>query len=49
MALSMQVLYPIADGLEFNHDYYMSAHMKLVTEHIGAHLESAQVVKGLAR
>lgn len=48
MAVSMQVLYPVADGTTFDFDYYGSTHMALVQEHFGAHMQSAQASKGLA-
>lgn len=48
MAVSLQVLYPISDGTTFDFDYYTSTHFDLVGEHMGAHLESMLVTKGLA-
>lgn len=48
MAVSLQVAYPVADGTTFDHDYYLDTHMKLVGEHMGAHIDSTVVTKGLA-
>ena len=48
MPVTVQVLYPTTEGLTFNHDYYLSTHMGLVGQHMGEHIQSAQVVKGLA-
>lgn len=47
MPISLQVLYPAAEGTTFDHDYYASTHMALVAEHMGAHITSAQAIKGL--
>ena len=48
MPVSFQVIYPISDGSEFDHAYYADTHMKLVQEHMGAHIASALVTKGVA-
>lgn len=48
MALSLQVIYPIVDGTHFDMDYYLGTHMPLVGEHMGAHIASTLVTKGLA-
>ncbi len=48
MPFSLQVLYPVGDGLSFNFDYYMSTHMDIVSESIGQYMGSAHVAKGLA-
>lgn len=48
MALSMQVIYPITDETSFDLDYYLSTHMPLVGEHMGEHIQSTLVTKGLA-
>ena len=48
MPVSLQVLYPAADGSNFDHDYYQSTHMALVNEHMGAHIQNAVVTKGAA-
>ncbi|KPA20869.1 EthD protein [Shimia sp. SK013] len=47
MPVSMQVLYPVAEGTTFDHDYYATTHMALVAEHMGPHITSAQASKGL--
>lgn len=48
MSLSLQVLYPTAGGTTFDHDYYGSAHMQIVGENMGPHIESTLITKGLA-
>ncbi|NRB20843.1 MAG: EthD family reductase [Rhodobacteraceae bacterium] len=48
MAVSLQVIYPISDGKTFDFDYYTSTHFDLVGEHMGPHMESMLVTKGLA-
>ena len=48
MALSLQVIYPIGDSTHFDYDYYLGTHMPLVGEHMGPHIESTLVTKGLA-
>lgn len=48
MTISLQVLYPVADGTTFDHSYYAGTHMPLVAKHMGPHMESAQASKGLA-
>ncbi len=48
MPVSMQVIYPIMDGTAFDHDYYRETHMKLVAEHMGDHIQSMVITKGLA-
>ncbi len=48
MAVSLQVIYPISDGTTFDYDYYTSTHFDLVGEHMGAHIDSMLVTKGLA-
>lgn len=48
MALSLQVLYPTANGTTFDHDYYASTHMGIVGKNMGPHFESTVIVKGLA-
>lgn len=48
MTLSLQVIYPITDDTNFDYDYYLSTHMPLVGEHMGAHIDSTLVTKGLA-
>lgn len=48
MAVSLQVIYPISDGTHFDYDYYASTHMDLVGKHMGPHIQSTLVTKGLA-
>ena len=48
MTVSLQVLYPVTKATSFDHDYYATTHMALVGEHMGPHLTSTHVVKGLA-
>ncbi len=48
MALSLQVIYPITDGTHFDMDYYTGTHMPIVDEHMGAHIASTLVTKGIA-
>ena len=48
MAKSLQVMYPTTEGTKFDYDYYFGTHMNLVAEHMGQHLHSTLVTKGLA-
>jgi len=48
MSLSLQVIYPVADGTTFDYDYYFATHLPLVGENIGEHVESSLVTKGIA-
>lgn len=48
MAVTLQVLYPITDGSHFDDAYYASTHMALVGEHMGPHIDSTVVTKGVA-
>ena len=48
MAVSLQVMYPITDGTSFDMDYYLDTHMTLVGEHMGEHIASTLVTKGVA-
>jgi uncharacterized protein (TIGR02118 family) len=48
MTVTLQVLYPTTDSSTFDHDYYASTHMGLVGEHMGPHIQSTLVTKGLA-
>lgn len=48
MALSLQVLYTTENGTTFDHAYYASTHMPIVTEHMGPHIEKTLITKGLA-
>ena len=48
MSVSLQVIYPVGDNTRFDHDYYTATHLPLVGEHMGAHIESTLVTRGLA-
>lgn len=48
MAVSLQVLYPTANGTTFDHDYYMSTHSELVGKHWGSFIESGMITKGVS-
>lgn len=48
MPVSMQVIYPVIDGTTFDHDYYRDTHMQLVRDHMGEHIKSMVITKGLA-
>lgn len=48
MALSLQVVYPVSEDTHFDMDYYLGTHMPLANSHMGDHLESVQVTKGVA-
>tara|TARA_R110002096_G_scaffold52222_1_gene136186 strand:+ start:7130 stop:7438 length:309 start_codon:yes stop_codon:yes gene_type:complete len=48
MAVSLQLLYPTDDATTFDHDDYATRHMAFVGEHMGPHMQSSLIVKGLA-
>lgn len=48
MSVSLQVIYPIAEGTRFDYEYYLSTHMPLVAEHMGPHIERTLVTKGVS-
>ncbi|MVO15088.1 EthD family reductase [Parasedimentitalea huanghaiensis] len=48
MAVSLQVIYPISEGTTFDYSYYTTKHFDLVGEHMGEHIETMFVTKGLA-
>ncbi|NSY37938.1 EthD family reductase [Leisingera sp. ANG59] len=48
MPVSLQVIYPAAEGKTFDHHYYADTHMQIVNQHMGPHLQSIVVTKGLA-
>lgn len=48
MSVSLQVLYPVGDDTQFDHDYYTATHIPLVGEHMGEHIVSTSISKGLA-
>jgi uncharacterized protein (TIGR02118 family) len=48
MAKSLQVIYPVGEGTHFDFDYYLSTHFDIVGQHLGPHVASQVVTKGLA-
>lgn len=48
MSVSLQVLYPVSDDTQFDHDYYAATHIPLAGRHFGEHIDSISVSKGLA-
>jgi uncharacterized protein (TIGR02118 family) len=48
MSVSLQVLYPVGDETHFDYDYYAATHIPLVGEHMGKHIASTSISKGLA-
>lgn len=48
MSYSLQVMYPIVDETHFDMDYYLGTHMPLVGQHMGEHIASTLITKGLA-
>jgi len=48
MAITQQVLYPVADGTYCNDAYYADTHMNLTNEHTGQHIEYAVMTEGMA-
>lgn len=48
MSVSLQVLYPFSTDATFDHDYYTATHIPLVGEHMGAHIQSTSISKGIA-
>ncbi|GAA6207911.1 hypothetical protein NBRC116601_12040 [Cognatishimia sp. WU-CL00825] len=48
MTVSLQVLYSTQDNTTFDRDYYTATHLPLVNKHMGEHIESVSIVKGLA-
>ena len=48
MPVSLQVIYPATEGTKFDFDYYLGTHMDLVQTHMGPHIASTVVTKGLA-
>ena len=48
MTVSLQVLYPTESNTTFDHAYYQSTHLPIVREHMGPHIDSTLIVKGLA-
>ncbi len=48
MTPSLQVIYPVSEGTHFDMDYYQNTHFGLVDTHMGPHIESMIVTRGLA-
>lgn len=48
MAVSLQILYPVAPDTTFDYDYYATKHMALVGELMGPHASAVQASKGVA-
>ncbi|MBM7068321.1 EthD family reductase [Actibacterium sp. 188UL27-1] len=49
MVATIQAVYPVKDGVTFDFDYYMAAHIPLVRQHFEPHgLTEVAVSKGLA-
>ena len=48
MSLSLQVLYPIGEGTNFDYEYYFNNHMLIVGDTMGEHIQSTLVTKGVA-
>ncbi|SHH97834.1 EthD family reductase [Marivita hallyeonensis] len=48
MPMSLQVIYPITGETNFDYDYYTSTHMDLVNTHMGPHIATTLVTRGLA-
>lgn len=46
MSVSLQVLYPAKADTTFDHGYYLSKHMQLVSEYMGEHIEKTLVTRG---
>jgi uncharacterized protein (TIGR02118 family) len=48
VTLSLQVLYTTENGTTFDHAYYTSKHLPIVTEHMCSHIQEILIIKGLA-
>ena len=48
MSVTLQVIYPNTEGSNFDFGYYMGAHMGIVGECIGEHIQSTLVTQGIA-
>jgi len=46
--VSLQVLYPTENNTTFDHEYYTSKHLPIVSEHMGPHIDKTLIIKGLA-
>ena len=47
MPVTLQVMYPKVDGTKFDMDYYLATHLPMVGEHMGPHISSTLVTKGV--
>ncbi len=48
MPVTLQVVYPIGDESQFDFGYYLDTHMPLVAKHMGAHIQSTLVTRGVS-
>ena len=48
MTVSLQVLYSTENNNTFDHDYYAATHLPIVDKHMGPHIDSILIIKGLA-
>jgi uncharacterized protein (TIGR02118 family) len=48
MSTSLQVLYPIVEGSDFDCDYYLNKHMPIVGAAIGQYVQSTLLTRGVA-
>ncbi|MGR3805160.1 EthD family reductase [Marinibacterium profundimaris] len=48
MTMTLQVAYPVTEGTTFDYDYYFDTHMKMVEEHMGAHIAEAFASRGVS-
>ena len=46
--IKISVMYPLAPGVTFDHDYYRDKHMPLVQERLGDSISSYSIDKGLS-
>ncbi len=46
--IKISVMYPLAPGVTFDHDYYRDVHMPLVQARLGASVTSYSIDKGLS-
>lgn len=42
------MIYPVSETSTFDHAYYAETHLPLVTEHMGPHIQTTLVTKGLS-
>ena len=48
MTMTLQVAYPATEGTRFDYDYYFGTHMKMVEDHMGAHIAEAFATRGVS-